>query len=173
MLFRSGNRTKVIKKYNYDFKENINKYGLDYLKKVTDNIVDFSEFREVKITTTALRGLFIVNQGETIYIIIGPYAEKILFNTHSHDVFEGNLNFIRNISESTRFKIIQLLMQRDYYGQEIVDTLDITKTNAFYHLDLLFSLKAVSIVRDGQKNYYSLNKDELRRNLDMFMSKLK
>lgn len=164
----SSKRKKVLKKYNEEFKSNIEKLGLDFLKKEIDNTFSFEGVNEIRITTTALVGLRILEENGIYYVIIGPYLKKFLINRYSDDDIEKNLNFIRSISETTRFKIIKLLLKRDHYGQEIVDALKINKATTFYHLDYLLALKVVNLSRESQKNYYSLNLNEIMKNIDVF-----
>lgn len=161
-------RDKVLKSFNEELEENLNNHGLKFLENEIDYTYDFSKFDEVKITTTALVSLQIYSEGKICYVLIGPSIKKAILNRQSEDKIEQNLNFIRGISESTRYKILQLLGKRKYYGQEISDTLNITKTTTFYHLNFLISLGVVKLEKDCQKNYYSLNREVLSKNLELF-----
>ncbi len=87
-------------------------------------------------------------------------------------MLERNLNFINGIAEPTRYKMLQLLSEKKYYGQEIADALDITKTTAFYHLNFLLSLKVIKLEKNSQKNYYSLDKEVLLKNMDFFKNNI-
>lgn len=161
-------REKVIKSYNEEFKKNIESEGIEYLLKEIDNTYKFDENKEIRITTSALASLRIYLEDDVYYVLIGPNIKKALLNRNNKDEVEKNLNFIRGISENTRFKILQLLLERDYYGQEIADTLKLTKATTFYHLDFLISLKVVSLIKDSQKNFYSINKDKIAEGIEFF-----
>ena len=160
-------RQLVLEAYNEELKTNLELEGLDYLIKEIHNTYDFNQDYTIKVTTSALISLRIYTEDNTHYVIIGPNIRKALIS-NKEDTIEKNLSFIRGISEPNRYKIIQLLKRGDHYGQEIADKLNITKTNVFYHLDFLISLNLIKIIKDGQRNYYSIDWEELNKSLEVF-----
>lgn len=164
----SSLRNEVIKDYNQELKNRLVTEGYEYLLKEIDYTYKFDKYDEINISTSALGSLLIYIENNTYYVLIGPSIKKALLNRNNKDTVEKNMSFIRNISENTRFKILQLLLERDYYGQEIADALNLTKATTFYHLNFLISLKVVTLVKDSQKNYYSINRDEILKGIDLF-----
>jgi DNA-binding transcriptional ArsR family regulator len=75
------------------------------------------------------------------------------------------------LSDEQRLRILQMLREREMYGQEIVDRLDLHQSVVSRHL---IFLKAVGLVRVRKQNnmkHYSLNPEitgELSKTLDLF-----
>lgn len=165
-------REETLLDYNQEFRKNLDIHGLNYLLKEIGHTYDFSKFEEIKITTTALVSLQVYSEDKTCYVLIGPSIKKAMSHSQGEGDIEKNLNLISGISEPTRYRILQLLYKREYYGQEIADVLNITKTTTFYHLNFLLSLKVVKLEKDGQKNYYSLDREFLFKNIDFFKNNI-
>lgn len=86
---------------------------------------------------------------------------------------EKNLTIFKNISESTKFQIMKQIVEKDCYGLEIVETLGITKATVSHHMKQLILAGLVSVKRKGQKAYYSLNKDTMRRTTQYLIDEFK
>lgn len=63
----------------------------------------------------------------------------------------------KSLSDPTRREILQLLKDTDLTAGEIASHFDISKPSISHHLDLLKRSGLVSVRRDGQFLYYSIN----------------
>ena len=166
----SAKRTKIMNQLNEEIKENVVAKGIDYLNKKTNSIIDFSAYENIYITTSVTLGLVIGDEDEKCYITIGPYIKNFLDKIYGEDLVENKLLFLRNICESSKFNILKLLLKKDYYGQEIAEALGLTKATVSHHMNYLVTAKIVNIEKDGVRYYYSINKDELRKNMIQTMN---
>lgn len=80
-----------------------------------------------------------------------------------NDVFKA-------LSDSTRRKIIDLLKEKDMTAGDIADYFNITKPSISHHLNILKQADLVSVERQGQFIYYSLNTSVLESVLTWFLS---
>lgn len=160
----NNKRKEVLEDFNKQLKVNFDKKGIDFLNVTTNHIFNFEGHKEIFITSSATKILYIGYEEDMdyCYVVISPYLKDILEIEAGEDEIERNLELMRDICESTRFKIIKLLLGRDYYVMEIADELEQSKANISYHMNFLLKSKLVTIEKDAQKNYYCLNKKELR-----------
>ncbi|WP_088339749.1 autorepressor SdpR family transcription factor [Robiginitalea sediminis] len=63
----------------------------------------------------------------------------------------------KSLSDPTRREILQLLKDTDLTAGDIASHFDISKPSISHHLDLLKRSGLVSVRRDGQFLYYSIN----------------
>lgn len=63
----------------------------------------------------------------------------------------------KSLSDPTRREILHLLKDTDLTAGEIASHFDISKPSISHHLDLLKRSGLVSVRRDGQFLYYSIN----------------
>lgn len=80
-----------------------------------------------------------------------------------NDVFKA-------LSDSTRQKIIDLLKEKDMTAGDIAEYFNITKPSISHHLSILRQADLVSVERQGQFIYYSLNTSVLEDILKWFLS---
>ena len=80
-----------------------------------------------------------------------------------NDVFKA-------LSDSTRHKIIDLLKEIDMTAGDIAEYFNITKPSISHHLSILKQADLVSVERQGQFIYYSLNTSVLEDILKWFLS---
>lgn len=164
-------RKDLMKELNLMLEENINNYGITYLSQLVNNIVNFEKYEKIYVTTSATKTLYIADEIESrnCYIIIGENLKDVWDNMNT---VESNLEILRDVFESTRFKIIKLLLERAYYAQEIANTLDLSKANVSYHMNFLLKSKVAKIEKEGQRNYYYLDKDRIGKSLEFIQGEL-
>ncbi|WBW97125.1 ArsR/SmtB family transcription factor [Oceanirhabdus sp. W0125-5] len=157
-------RNKEVAEFNLELQKKLQNFGLEYLRNITKNIIDFEDFENIYISSSICNLLFIqVNEKEnTCCVLIGTEIKKYLEKNGGSNTLENNLKIFKNISDKTRFSIIKLLLEKDYYGQEIAKVLNITTATVSYHMNFLVLTELVHIERKEHKAYYSLNKNVLR-----------
>lgn len=157
-------RNKQLDEFNINFQRNIEKCGVEFLKRITKDMFKFEDYDRVYISSSVFSTLTIsVDEEENAcYIVVGPQVEEYFKKNYGINNLENNLNIFKNLSDKTRFSIIKLLLERDYYGQEIAKALNITTATVSYHMNYLTVSRLVLIERRDHKAYYSLNKNMLR-----------
>ena len=74
--------------------------------------------------------------------------------------------FFKALADSTRLRIIKMLENRELCVCEVMAALDLTQTNASYHLNMLERAGIVKKTRRGKWVFYSLVKPEVTRLID-------
>jgi hypothetical protein len=68
---------------------------------------------------------------------------------------------LKALADETRLQILALLQGRELYAQEIVDQLDISQPAVSRHLNLMATAGVLSMRREGNVKYYSINAETL------------
>lgn len=67
------------------------------------------------------------------------------------------------LSDEKRLKIVQTLVERPHYGQELAKMLGITNATVFHHLSMLADQKLVHLERIEHRVYYVLDTARLEQ----------
>lgn len=73
----------------------------------------------------------------------------------------------------TRFKILTLLIEKGVFGKEIADAVGVSMAIVNYHMTFLLTTQVVQLKRQGQKTYYSLNKERLKESIEFIKKTFK
>jgi DNA-binding transcriptional ArsR family regulator len=112
------------------------------------------------------RSLICTTVGEKLYVFVGmDYEETVKLVTGDGDM-DINISIYKNLSDKTRFQILNLLKDQELYGQEIAEKVGITMATVSYHMSYLLASNLVKLDRVGQKGYYTLKRDTLRKSVD-------
>ncbi|MFO7637538.1 MAG: metalloregulator ArsR/SmtB family transcription factor [Clostridia bacterium] len=79
---------------------------------------------------------------------------------------EERRQFFKIFSEEKRAELIKKLSKHTYYGNEIAQELNLTSATASYHLSMLQGIGIVELQKEGNRIYYSLNKEVLKNLFD-------
>ena len=71
------------------------------------------------------------------------------------------LRLHRALGDATRLRILKLLADRDLYGTELADQLEISKPTVSHHMAQLRAAGLVTAVQAGSATYYSLRRERL------------
>jgi hypothetical protein len=73
---------------------------------------------------------------------------------------------LKALADETRLQIVAMLGRREMYAQEIVDRLDISQPAVSRHLNLMAAAGVLTIRREGNAKYYSVDQQTLSRVAD-------
>jgi biotin operon repressor len=73
------------------------------------------------------------------------------------------IEFVKALADTNRLKIIGLLAQRSYSGEELAALVGLRPSTISHHLSKLTHAGLVSVVSEGYYNLYSLDKSALER----------
>lgn len=156
---------KLIETFENYVESGINSEGEVFFTKLVKDSIRL-DAEEIIIGTLFFRSrtLICTIVGEKLYIFIGmDYEETVRLSLGAGD---ASISVFKNVSDKTRFQILNLLKDKDLYGQEIADKVGITLATVSYHMNYLLASNLVTLEKVGQKGYYSLRKDTLKKSVD-------
>jgi DNA-binding transcriptional ArsR family regulator len=107
---------------------------------------------------------------ERLIYLYGTAQPKFEF---SQDISsEKILTAVKILSDENRIKTIQILNTTPCYGYELSQKLGISSSTISHHLSLLSDIGVITPVREENKVYYQVNKDNIRKLLRQFESML-
>lgn len=80
------------------------------------------------------------------------------------------VKIFKALSDETRLKILELLVNKSLNMTEIHNNFSISKPSISKHLDILKNANLVSVKKEGQYNIYKLNEDFLKNELNSFLT---
>jgi ArsR family transcriptional regulator, arsenate/arsenite/antimonite-responsive transcriptional repressor len=76
----------------------------------------------------------------------------------------------KTLSDETRIRIINLLLERECCVCEVMQVLDISQTRASRNLNLLYGAGFLEVRREGIWAYYSVDKSNLQEYLSVLLN---
>lgn len=176
-IYESLSFKKYLKKHDI-FYDNIKKLDDDekitFLKKHLGNYWNEGLIKEKTYLTTlflnALNAIFEGNS-ETSFMFIGYKFNEVVQQITGNNEIDKKLLVLKNMSDSTRFKILMLLKDEELYGQQLADRVGITMATVSYHMNFLIAGGMVEILQQGHRTYYKLKKDAFKE-INEFIQKI-
>ncbi len=164
-----NNNKKLIEGFENYIENGIDSEGeVFFAKLVRDSISLDAEQIIVGTLFFRSRNLICATVGEKLYVFIGmDYEETARLALGDGD---SVMSVFKNLADKTRFHILNLLKDRELYGQEIAEKVGITMATVSYHMNYLLASNLVKLEKVGQKGYYSLKKDTLKKSIDFLNS---
>lgn len=81
-------------------------------------------------------------------------------------------DFFKTLSDPGRIKLLFLLREREVCVHHLAESLDMTVSAVSHQLRLLRQQHLVKFIKDGKKNYYSLNDSHVSNLVDMTLDHL-
>lgn len=136
------------------------------------HLTEESDYAEIIFAPNTIAKLSLVGtENEDSNSMIMAFGEENVNEKPSkhEDADESKLD-IKNLAElyntlgeEIRLKIVQMLVERPHYGQELAKMLGKTNATVFYHLSMLEKKGIVYLERIEHRVYYVLNTELLRR----------
>ncbi|QAA33286.1 hypothetical protein C1I91_17445 [Clostridium manihotivorum] len=99
---------------------------------------------------------------ESLYIYFGAMFEVMVnLTSKSKDSKNKVQNILRILSDKSKLEILQLLKQKEYYGIEIAEKLNLTTATVSYHMNNLLLYGFIYVEKVENRVYYRLNKDNI------------
>ncbi len=109
-------------------------------------------------------------EGQRLIYLYGTSQPEFEF---SDDISsERVLTAIKVLSDENRIKTIEILNTTPCYGYELSQKLGISSSTISHHLSLLTNIGVITPVREENKVYYQVNKDNIRKLLKQFENML-
>ncbi len=84
---------------------------------------------------------------------------------------ENNLKLLKALSEESRYKIIEVLLNGEKCACELPQLIGRTQSNTSMHLTKLTDLDILQSRRDGKNVIYSIKNKEMKNKLEKMMIK--
>lgn len=167
-------RRPEIESFNDYIKEKLSTDGIDYLNELTNNGINFKNYNTVHVTTSVFSGFLFSSSTKSndCYIVIGSSMRDSMKAVYGKDEIEKNISVFKGLSDSTRFSIIKLLLNKDYYGLELAEAIGISNAAISYHLTSLMMSGVVTVEKGNHKCYYSLNKEKIKESIRFLCNEL-
>lgn len=85
---------------------------------------------------------------------------------------EKAAEMLRVMGDKTKFEILSLLRTEMCYGSELAERLGLSAATISHHVSQLTTLRMVNIVKQGNRIYYEINKEQIEYILDAAKSML-
>lgn len=176
-IYESPSFKKYLKKHD-NFYDNIE--ALDYEEKITflrkhlgnywsDNLIKEKTY----LTTLFLNAVSAIfeEKNDASFMFIGYKFNELVQQIAGDNEIDKKLLVLKNMSDSTRFKILMLLKSEDLYGQQLADKVGITMATISYHMNFLLAGGMVEMFERGHRTYYKLKKETFKE-LSEFIQKI-
>ena len=80
--------------------------------------------------------------------------------------------FFKTLGDQGRLKLLLLLRDREVCVHHLAESLDMTVSAVSHQLRLLRQQHLVKFIKDGKKNYYTLDDDHVNKLIDMALTHL-
>ncbi|WP_160675787.1 winged helix-turn-helix domain-containing protein [Clostridium sp. C8-1-8] len=97
-----------------------------------------------------------------LFIYFGVMFEYMVsLTSKSKDSKNKVQNILRILSDKSKLEILQLLKQKEHYGIEIAEKLNLTTATVSYHMNNLLLYGFICVEKVENRVYYRLNKDNI------------
>lgn len=155
---------KLIEGFENYIENGISSEGEEFFSKLVNDSISL-DAKQIIVGTLFFRSrsLICANVGEKLFIYIGIDYQETVRLTQGDE--ETVINILKNLSDKTRFRILNLLKDNELYGLEIAEKVGITMATVSYHMNYLLASNLVKLEKVGQKGYYILRKDALKKSI--------
>ena len=163
------NAYEEIKEYMNGFMDDFEKNTeeiLDLFEKNIGLIINREKLTDLYPSIAKNRQLsYTESDEEKIYIYYFGILVQALINLQKSDLSDGKYLFmlIKNLGDKSKFEILTLLKNKEMYGQQIAEALNLTTATISYHMNDLVLCNFVKIHKSDTKVYYSLNRVEIKK----------
>lgn len=166
---------KTIESFDLYIEDKLKNEGTDFLKGTPSFFYDTCEFEdkeEIYVTSLFFNfpSCMYIESKNNMYFLIGFEFEKAMEHISGQTDLDKNINIFKNLSDKTRFKILELIKDESLFGQEIAKKVGISTPTVWYHMDYLIASGMVFVERKGRKTYYKLNNDSFKKAIE-FLTK--
>lgn len=96
-----------------------------------------------------------------------------LLNSHNRKLIcEDVLEALKLLSDKSRFEIMKFIRDKEAYGNEIAEHLNLTTATVSHHMGVLLSAGLINIEKRSGKMYYKVNHELVKEYLDYFEERL-
>jgi DNA-binding transcriptional ArsR family regulator len=159
---------KAKEKFVKHLQDKIEAEGVDYFKSLL-NFTNFEDYHKIIIAPVLCNYSSLMGQladENTLILFMGFKFEEALKHIKGFNDLDTYLNTLKTISDVSRYNIIKLLKEKERYGLELAEKLNLTTATISHHMNFLQISNLVVLERKEGKVYYKLNKEPLVKLID-------
>lgn len=166
---------KEREKFILGIKDSVKKSGEEFLTKYS-YFINFKGVERV-IIFPMMYNCYSINFGfydeNTVYLGLGYRFDKdIIPIKNNKDNEEFILSIMKNLSDSSRYKILKILSKEEGYGMDLARKLNLTTATISHHMSNLHLSNMVTIEKQENKVFYKLNKAVIKAALQQISKDL-
>lgn len=174
-----------VRTYGLDLQERVIKQGVSAISDMWSGIYD--PWNNIEESLPKAKYLFVsiganplgssgCEQGskEKRYYVQGFHLEKGLIKLRQSriDSREELVFFFKNLGDSTRFQVLELIGKGVGSNKELAEALSLTTATVSYHLNYLFNAGMITRIERNKKRIIIVNRERIRNILDRFLEKI-
>ena len=70
---------------------------------------------------------------------------------------------MKAMGDGSRYEILSLLNEKDMYGQELAEAINLSTATISHHMNLLHTLGVVTVEKIDNRMYYKLRREAFKR----------
>lgn len=166
---------KITQKQENELKQKITKYGKEYLNLLLNIDYDHEPIDKTLVFTVSYfqELAYIIyrigDQLEDLYVFGFRHME--IFVERKHGLL-SNVHLFKALGDETRQNMIKLLSQKEWYGDELAQSMELSNSTVSYHLSILLFEGFVKYKRVENRSYFSLNKDLLTKTVESAINRM-
>ncbi|GAA0182696.1 hypothetical protein SH2C18_50280 [Clostridium sediminicola] len=168
-------KNKVFNKFVQELEKKINEKGIDYLYDISNNGINFKDYSQLYISPMFFNSCSLVPHKieDKACVLLGIDFEKTMKKLGGTNEFEKKINIFNCLSDKTRFKLLELIAKERLFSKELALKAGISVGTVTYHMNFLLSANLVTIQKEGQKTYYTFNREVLKSACDFLNQNFK
>lgn len=155
---------RIIRKVEKEIRQKLKLYGKEYLNLLLMAGKDSKLAPRISLALTFFGELgftVLLPPDDSYELYVIGYRHMDLFVERKHTVLSNVLAF-KALADETRQNLIRLLAEKEWYGEELAQKMDLSNSTISYHLNILVVEGFARLHRVDNRTYISLNKDYLR-----------
>ncbi|MED3333527.1 metalloregulator ArsR/SmtB family transcription factor [Bacillus velezensis] len=163
-------------KFRDEWMNQLKNINMDFPKKIISTLKgkEYLSCNYINIYPTLLPYTATITKSEdNIYVGLGYKVDEIFENTLEKAEINHIIDFLKLLSDKSKFKILILLSHKKMYANEIAEQLNLTNATISHHMRILTLQGLVESTRNQNKTYYYLNSSKFDSLLNGLLKKFK
>lgn len=149
--------------------ERLSQEGNNFFYEFNNLVLNKNEHLNIRFSISSFnKVIFRVRNNDEYDVLFGIYALKIQeLKTRYNKTDADILEFLKVISDDSKFKIIKVLNQEQLYSLQLAEKLGVSNPTISHHMSNLITVGLVRFEKKKNRIYYSLNKEKLKMYLNV------
>ncbi|WP_280146358.1 ArsR/SmtB family transcription factor [Bacillus amyloliquefaciens] len=161
-------------KFRDEWINQLKNINIDFPKKIISTLKgkEYLSCDYINIYPTLLPYTATITKSENnIFVGLGYKVDQIFENTLEKADINHIIDFLKLLSDKSKFKILILLRNKKMYANEIAEQLNLTNATISHHMRILTLQGLVESTRNQNKTYYYLNSPKFHSLLNGLLNK--
>ncbi|WP_426348138.1 ArsR/SmtB family transcription factor [Alloiococcus sp. CFN-8] len=157
------------KKFNEVVQKEVKSHGIDYIKSM-ELFEEPETYDNIYISTiTFFYGNVVYDiKDNNLYLYLGIKYKEALDSYRGKNRRDHTINLMKAMGDGSRYEILSILNERDSYGQELAEAMNLSTATISHHMNLLHTLGLVTVEKIDNRMYYRLRKEALKKYIKDF-----